>query len=395
MKAPCTGSVNSLRTSACGPPMPITSTPPRLGRLYDTCAPRAYRLPFRRNCLAVTRAAYTALRASCSQLTSRPSSSVPNGSLGRMPHSQRGGTENRIRGGWLQPRHLKTKVATSMAKVGYRIVDADSHVFEPAEVWDRYVESEYRALARTAFYFRTDEEGLSTAILNGRAARLPGSSRLNRWAIWRPGMTADEIGALDPSIYHPINPAASDAAAKLRDMDAMGIEKAIIFPTLFAEYFPVVDNPELARVLSRAYNDWLYDWCGEDRNRLYPIAVLPMQDVSYALAELRRAASRGFKGCFIRPAFIHESDFPTHLKYRPLWEELERNGLVACLHPSAGHTNPEWTSLGAFVERVAANLEIGHNVAEAVACDGDNAIALTALLFCGHLEDYPRLKVAF
>ncbi len=157
----------------------------------------------------------------------------------------------------------------------------------------------------------------------------------------------------------------------------------------------MVDNPELARVLSRAYNDWLYDWCGEDRNRLYPIAVLPMQDVSYALAELRRAASRGFKGCFIRPAFIHESDFPTHLKYRPLWEELERNGLVACLHPSAGHTNPEWTSLGAFVERVAANLEIGHNVAEAVACDGDNAIALTALLFCGHLEDYPRLKVAF
>jgi predicted TIM-barrel fold metal-dependent hydrolase len=81
--------------------------------------------------------------------------------------------------------------------------------------------------------------------------------------------------------------------------------------------------------------------------------------------------------------------------YRPLWRALEELNLTASIHPSTGHTNPEWTSVGAFVERVSAKLEIGHSVAEAVAYDGDNAIALTALMFCGHTEDYPELKLAF
>jgi len=44
---------------------------------------------------------------------------------------------------------------------------------------------------------------------------------------------------------------------------------------------------------------------------------------------------------------------------------------------------------------VSARLDIGHSVTEAVAYDADNAIALTALLFCGHAEDYPGLKLAF
>lgn len=51
--------------------------------------------------------------------------------------------------------------------------------------------------------------------------------------------------------------------------------------------------------------------------------------------------------------------------------------------------------MGAFVERVSARLAIGHSVAEAAACDADNAIALTALMFCGHAENYPGLKLAF
>lgn len=274
------------------------------------------------------------------------------------------------------------------------VFDADSHVFEPAEVWTEYLEPEYRVAARSAFYFSQGSDGLSTVILNGRPASAIDSSRLNRRAIWRPGMTPDEIGGLDAAAPYPINPGAHNAAARLKDMDQIGVDKALLFPTLFAEYLPAVENPDLAYALSRAYNNWIGDFCRSSQ-RLFPVGVLPMQDVAFAIEEARRIAARGFKVAFIRPAFVHQQNFLSHRMYRPLWRALEELNLTAGIHASTGHTNPEWTSVGAFVERVSARMEIGHSVTEAVAYDADNAIALTALLFCGHGEDYPGLKLAF
>ena len=44
---------------------------------------------------------------------------------------------------------------------------------------------------------------------------------------------------------------------------------------------------------------------------------------------------------------------------------------------------------------MAANLRIGHGVAEAVAPFMDSATLLTAMCFYGHLERFPRLRIAF
>ncbi|HEY2106695.1 MAG TPA: amidohydrolase family protein, partial [Candidatus Binataceae bacterium] len=282
-----------------------------------------------------------------------------------------------------------------MATKRIAVLDADSHVFEPAEIWTDYLEREYRVAARSAFYFNHDPDGPGTVILNGRPAPPINSSGLNRRAIWRPAMSPEEIGRIDPSKPCPINPGAQNPAARLNDMDEIGVDKALLFPTLFAEYLPAVENPDIAYALSRAYNNWIDDFCKASPDRLFPVGIVPMQDAAFATEEARRIAARGFKAAFIRPAFANQQNFLSHRMYRPLWRVLEELKLTASIHASTGHTNPEWTSVGAFVERVSARLEIGHSVAEAVAYDADNAIALTALMFCGHTEDYPGLKLAF
>src|SRR5581483_4331423 len=182
------------------------------------------------------------------------------------------------------------------------VFDADSLVLEPTEIWTDYLEPEYRVAARSAFYFRQDADGLSTVILNGRPAPPLDSSRINRRAIWRPGITPEAIGGLDPQQPHPINPGAQDAASRLKDMDAIGVDKALLFPTLFAEYLPAVDNPDLACALARAYNNWIAEFCKAAPDRLFAAAVLPMQDPSFAIEEARRIAALGFKAAFIRPA---------------------------------------------------------------------------------------------
>jgi len=290
-------------------------------------------------------------------------------------------------------------------RYGFPIVDADSHVFEPTAIWNEYLDRGYRPLARAAFWYETGETGAPTVILNGRSAKPMNVSKINRQAIWRPGMRPEDIGALDPDVAHPINPGAADPKARLNDMDALGVDRAVLFPTLFAEYFPMIENPDVAAMLARAYNDWIWDFAGKSRKRLIPVAVLPVQDVNLSLAELRRAAKRGFRAVFLRPCFIGRkpSDsgdvtgaarFLNHPYYDPLWREIEALEITACIHPSSGSTNPEWSCEGSFVERVAAPLRTGHHLAESIAPTMDNAIFLTAVCFYAHMERYPKLRLA-
>lgn len=274
------------------------------------------------------------------------------------------------------------------------IIDVQSHVYEPAALWDRFLDRDYRIAARSAFWHDVDADGIETTILNGRPVRSLRRSGINRHACWRPGMTPDDIGALDPDVRHAITPGSFDPFARIADMDAMGVDRALLFPTLFGEHFPLVENPDVAWALARAYNDWLLDFTSADRRRLVPVAVLPMQAPTFALRELERVLEHDVRVVVVRPSFF-QGRYPNHPLYDAVWERLEALDVAVCVLPSPGSTNPEWTASGPFVERVAANLRIGHGIAEAVAPFMDSATLLTAMCFYGHLERFPRLRLAF
>ena len=139
-------------------------------------------------------------------------------------------------------------------------------------------------------------------------------------------------------------------------MDAMGIDQTFIYPTWFAEGFHLVEDPDVSYALARAYNDWIADFCQVAPDRLFAAAMVPLGNMDFAIAELRRVAGiRCFRGAFIRPMFI-EGHYFTHPYYDPLWAELESLGMTAAVHPSAGLWNPEWTSHGPFIEKVKDRL---------------------------------------
>lgn len=279
----------------------------------------------------------------------------------------------------------------------FAVVDVDSHVWEPESIWSDYVPSADRDAARNAFS-RTGDR----ITLNGAPARSLSTSRINRFAIWRPGMTVDEIGALDPQGEHADNLGASDASARVADLDALGIAHQVVLPELFGEYFPAVADADAAAVLARAYNNWAMDLASASGGRLHPAAVLPLQEIDAAIAELERVAAAGMRSAVLRPAFYAghgDSGNPVGVyfeaaPFRPVWRRIEELGLVACVHPYLGIANQEGTSEGAFVERVAEKLGIGHTVAEPVAYLQDNAMFVVVAAFHGLLEDFPSLKLA-
>jgi hypothetical protein len=55
----------------------------------------------------------------------------------------------------------------------FPVIDADSHVFEPAAIWEKYLDKSYRILARSAFSYDAGEDGTPTIILNGKPAKPP------------------------------------------------------------------------------------------------------------------------------------------------------------------------------------------------------------------------------
>ena len=237
----------------------------------------------------------------------------------------------------------------------FAVFDSDSHVVEPRDVWEKYLEPEYRVPGKIALW---REEGRFDSYLkiNGRVFRDNANPNIPRHAIWKPGMTWDSVGELDPDTRHPMCEGASDPQARLRDMDAMGIDQTFVYPTWFAEGFHLVEDPDVAWALARAYNDWIADFCQAAPNRLFAAAMVPLGNMDFAVAELRRVAgSPCFRGAFIRPMFM-EGRYLTHPYYNPLWAELENLGLAAAVHPTAGLWNPEWTSHGPFVEKISGRL---------------------------------------
>ena len=149
-------------------------------------------------------------------------------------------------------------------KSGYRIVDCNRHVIEPAQLWER-LESPFRS-----------EVQPGSDLFELTVAGKPVSPRVPKY-----------FG--DPSVKAAFGDDFS-AAANLRDMDRQGVDTALLLPTvaLYAVTAKHVDG-ELAAAICRAYNDWLAQYVRADGSRLKGVALLPLQDTAQAATELRRA----------------------------------------------------------------------------------------------------------
>jgi len=302
------------------------------------------------------------------------------------------------------------------------VFDGDSHVVEPPELWTKYIEPEYRTLGKFALWREEGKFG-SYLKVNGKVFRDTMNSNIPRHAIWRPGMTWDKVGQLDPNTRHAMTEGASNPEARLKHMDAMGVDQAFLYPTWFAEGFHLVEDPDVAYALARAYNNWIADFCKAGPDRLFAAAMVPLQNMDYAVEELRRVSKIPcFRGAFIRPMFI-EGRYFTHPYYDPLWAELESLGITAAVHPTAGLWNPEWISHGPFFEKVknrinqraliatagggpaagggtdqtsafTASPPMGHPIAQILAPWLDNHMFVAAALIgFTVMQRYPKMKV--
>ena len=229
------------------------------------------------------------------------------------------------------------------------VIDTDGHIFEKDEIIFEYLEPPFNGRKEIlALPFFPTLDGFQ------RMARRVGDAR------------PYVIGLDDPKTW-------------LEVLQREGIDRTVIYPTAGLA-LGFVQDPEWAVVVSRAYNNMMYDRYINFNGRLGAIALLPIQDIKEAAKELRRAVQElRMPGGVIAPV-----GFPKPLGdpyFDPLYEEAQALGVPLTIHgaPSRG--------LGFdFFRSLIEARTLSHPFAQ--------MIHLTSIVLEGVLERFPRLKIA-
>jgi uncharacterized protein len=250
------------------------------------------------------------------------------------------------------------------------VVDADGHVVEPPAAWKDVPERHRPSVHR-------DGAGYEHVVVDGTE------------------ILAVPLGTLatpggrfsDPSEFRSLAealPGGSEPVARLADMDAEGIDQAVLFPSV-GLYFWALSDAAAADDIARAYNDWLSSYCAADPHRLFGAAMLPMQDPGAAVAELRRAHDvLGFPAAFVRPNPCCGRSLSDRA-YEPVWEAAEETGMAIGVHEGSSVILP---TLG-------ADRPFNPLVLHAVSHSFEQMLACAQLIAFGVLERHPGLRVVF
>jgi predicted TIM-barrel fold metal-dependent hydrolase len=99
-------------------------------------------------------------------------------------------------------------------------------------------------------------------------------------------------------------PAFREPAARLEKMNELGLDYALMFPTLASLVEErMKDDPELTHDVIHALNEWMYEtWTFNYEGRIFPVPIITLPIVERALAELEWVLERGARTVLVRPA---------------------------------------------------------------------------------------------
>ena len=244
-----------------------------------------------------------------------------------------------------------------------RMVDADGHVLEqselqlPAEVMEAFL----RAI-------RTDRP-------------------------FAPEDPVPEESAGDPTSM--MRPGASQPLPRLADMDADGIDVAVLYPT--SPGLVWIPEKDLFQTMAHEYNRWLQSYCSADPARLYGVGLVTLHDPLLAIKEMERCVSDlGFKAVMIRPAPYIDNKKLNDPVYDPFWDAAAELGCPVALHPFSFDDMP-WNVVSrlGLQDDAGGRPDKGLTLRQGLGNALDVMVAMGWFVAGGICERYPKLTVVF
>jgi predicted TIM-barrel fold metal-dependent hydrolase len=271
-------------------------------------------------------------------------------------------------------------------RVGHPLVDGDGHLIEVKEAFVRFVRSQ------GAEHLLQDPGARGLLVPGDEQVRFPSSEQRrelylhkpHRW--FTPARTQDYAAVTMPGLMY-------------ERMDETGFDFAIVYPTVGLHIGHIADDGA-RRGLSKLFNEMVAQDFAPYRDRISPVAHLPLSTPGEGIEALEHAVSLGFKG-FLIPSYIWRTipafaDAPDEYRdrlgrmdtygvdseydYDPFWKRAEELNAPIAAHMSGAR----------LIDHVSPSNSVFS--AGQFAATGE---ALAKSLFLGGvLQRFPKLRVA-
>jgi predicted TIM-barrel fold metal-dependent hydrolase len=268
------------------------------------------------------------------------------------------------------------------SRLDHPVIDGDGHLIEYIPiVRDFVVEIAGEEVAK-----RFDMMVQGSALMRQvplESKRGLGMTRMAWWGV-PTSNTLDRATAMMPRLMY-------------ERLDELGLDYALLFPT-YGLTVTAISDEELRRAIARAFNRYYAECYGEFRDRLEPVAAIPMFTPEEAIEELDHAVGElGLKtamlaGVIPRPVpgaeeirgatwmdtLCHDSEYD----YDPVWQRCEELGIAPTFHASGqgwgtrmSRTNYVYNHIGNFATAGEATCR--------------------AIFFGGVAKRFPKLRFGF
>jgi len=282
----------------------------------------------------------------------------------------------------------------------FEVFDSDNHMYETRDALTKFLPDRYKHVIDYV-----EVRGRTKIVVNGTISDYIPNPTFD--VVARPG--AQEVyfrhGNPEGKSYRELlgEPMrAIDAfrapQPRLALMDELGLDRALMFPTLASLVEERLrDDIAATHAVVHALNEWMLEtWTFNYEDRIFPTPVITLPDVDKAVDELAWCVDNGARAVLVRPAPVPiaggRSTSPGLEQFDPFWEAVSELGIPVCMHASdSGYARyaEDWEGSGGeflpFKPNPFRFATIHHRSIIDTFC---------ALILHGALTRFPNVKIA-
>lgn len=281
----------------------------------------------------------------------------------------------------------------------FEVFDADNHLYETRDALTRHLPDRYRGVVDYV-----EVRGRTKIVVNGVISDYIPNPTFD--VIARPGAQEAYFRHGNPEgksyreiIGEPMRaiPAFREPAPRLELMDELGVDRALMFPTLASLVEERLRHDVHAtHAVIHALNEWMLEtWTFAYADRIFPTPVITLPVVEKAIEELEWVVAQGARAVLVRPAPVPAVDgtsrSPGLPEFDPFWQRVVDLDVLVTMHASdsgyARYVN-DWEGTREFLPfkpSAFRHVVMSHRAIED---------AMAAMICHGAFTRFPDLKVA-
>jgi predicted TIM-barrel fold metal-dependent hydrolase len=290
--------------------------------------------------------------------------------------------------------------ATSDTGVDYALCDADQHYYEAQDCLTRHLDPKFRRVVKWI-----EVDGRTSLLIHSKMLTVVPNPTYN--PVGAPGSletyfraeNVDAVELRDMVKMQPIQPEYQNRDLRVARLDQQGVEQAWLIPSLGLGIEEMLqEDPESAMAIFTAYNRWLDEDWGYDRDgRILTGPMISLIDEVAAEAELDRVLEIGTRLVIMRAGPVGNPygrpPSPADRRFDRIWAKLAESGTVVAIHAGdAGYTKylADWGESTKYMGMKSSPLT------EVLSVGVERPIfdMMAAMICHGLFDRHPDLKVA-